>query len=68
MMMFLYLTIICFCAYSILPQEGLGDYCWIALFLGMIFFCIANCCYDNTITKLKNEIKDLNNEIKRIKE
>lgn len=68
MVMCLYLMAICFCAYSVMPQEGLGDYSLIALFLGVIFFWIANCCYDNTISKLKNEIKDLKKEIDHIKE
>lgn len=68
MMLCLYMMSVCFCAYSVMPQEELGKYSLIALFLGMVFFWIANCCYDNTISKLKNEIKDLKKEIERIKE
>lgn len=67
-MICLYLMSVCLCAYSVLPQEGLGNYSLIALFLGMVFFWIANCCYDNTISKLKNEIKDLKKEIDHMKE
>lgn len=67
MVVCLYLMSICLYVYSVLPQEGLGNYSNIALFLGIIFFWIANYCYDNTISKLKNEIKDLKKEIYNIK-
>lgn len=68
MMLCLHMMTICFCAYSVLPQQGLEKYSLIALFLGIAFFWIANCCYDHTISELKDEIKDLKNEIERIKE
>ena len=39
----------------------------IPMFIGGIFFGVATCCYDKTITKLKKEINELRKEVKQIK-
>ena len=68
MILCLYMMTICFCAYSVMPQEWLGNYAIIVLLIGIAFFWIANCIYDKTISKLNDEIRDLKKEIKHIKQ
>ena len=67
MVVFLYLTIICFCA-CIPTYEHYEKLSMILQMLGCVFFLMANAFYDKTITNLKNEIRDLRKEIDRLKE
>ena len=39
----------------------------IPMFIGTIFFCIADHCYDKTISKLKSEISELHKKIDDLK-
>ena len=68
MVLSLYVMVICLCAYVPLTDNGFTDAGVIAVLLGVTFFWIANVCYDRTITKLKNEIRELRKEIELIKE
>ena len=67
MIVSLYVMVICLCAYVPLIDHGFTKAGFIAVFLGGVFFWIANVCYDRTITKLKDEIGELQKEIDRIK-
>lgn len=60
----LYLVTICFC----LGSKMTGEYVIIPILLGIAFFWIATICYDRTITKLKDEIIELNKKIDNLKE
>lgn len=63
MILSLYMMVICFCVYDFLPE----DVKIFAILFAVLFFWIANACYDRTITKLKDEIRELRKEIERIK-
>ena len=63
MILSLYLMVICSCVYDLLPENVRV----VAVLLAVFFFWIADICYDRTITKLKDEIRDLNKKIDNIK-
>lgn len=64
MILSLYIMVISFIAYIKLPEYGFEKASSFALWVGIIFFWVADICY----SKLKDEIKDLKKEIDRIKE
>ena len=68
MILSLYIMVISFIAYVKLSEYGFENASVVALWIGIVFFWIANFCYDHTISNLKSEIKDLKKEINHIKE
>ena len=67
MIIALYCMVICFCAYVAMQGCDIEVARAIVLLVGIIFFWIANCCYDKTIDNLKKEIKELKKEIDNLK-
>lgn len=63
----LYIMTLCFCAYVLMQSCNLEKESLIVFSVGIAFFWIANACYDRTITKFKNEIRDLNKKIDNLK-
>lgn len=63
MILSLYLMILSLIAYIKLPEYGFEKESVFALFIGIIFFWIAEIRYSN----LKDEIKELKKEINRIR-
>lgn len=63
MILSLYMMVVCFYAYSLLPE----DMRIFAVLLAVFFFWIANICYDRTITKLKDRIIELKKKFDNIK-
>lgn len=69
MIISLYIMTICFCFYSMMSEYGLEDYRTIVLFIGIVFYVIADYCYRDTISELKDEIEELKKKkIDHIKE
>ena len=68
MILVLYCMVICFCAYVAMIGYDMETVRVIVLLVGIVFFWIADYCYDKTIKSLKKEIKDLKEEINHIKE
>ena len=68
MMICLYFMSICFAIHSLLPTYELEHWSFYILLVANCFWMVAYICYDNTITKFKDEIKDLKKEIDSIKE
>ena len=64
MVLSLYCMVISFFAYIIMSEYGFEDESVFALWIGIVFFWIADVCY----SKLKDEIKELKKEIERLKE
>lgn len=63
MILSLYIMTICLCAYVGMMGYDMEKARLIVLFVGIAFFWIANCCYNNTISTLKAEIKELRKQI-----
>lgn len=68
MIVSLYIMTICFCVCVSMQSYNLEKESLIVLSVGIAFFWIANICYERTITKFKNEIRDLNKKINNLKE
>ena len=68
MILSLYIMTICGCAYVAMQGHDMDKARVIVLWVGIAFFWIANACYDKTISSLKKEIRELREEIKRMKE
>ena len=68
MLLSLYIMVISFIAYVKLPEYGFENVSVVALWIGIVFFWIANFCYDKTISDLKKEIRELKKKIEHIKE
>ena len=64
MVLSLYVMLISFIAYIKLPEYGYEKASIVALWIGIVFFWIADICYSN----LKDEIKELKKEIRHLKE
>ena len=59
MVLSLYLMVISFCAYTVLPDLGLEEWQNFSVGLGIVFFCIADNCYTKKIKALEKAIEDL---------
>ena len=62
----LYLMIMCMIVSYAMCNKGTSLFL-IPMFIGMTFFCIADHCYDKTISKLKREIAELHKKIDNLK-
>lgn len=62
----LYLMTICMILSFGMCNKGTSLFL-IPMFIAAIFFGIADHCYDKTISKLKDEIRDLNKKIDNLK-
>ena len=62
----LYLMTICMILSFGMCNKGTSLFL-IPMFIATIFFGIADHCYDKTISKLKDEIRDLNKKIDNLK-
>lgn len=68
MVLSLYIMTISFCAYFAMQGYDMEKARAIVLVVGIVFFWIADYCYDKAIKSLKKEIKNLKEEIDHIKE
>ena len=62
----LYLMTICMIVSYAMCNKGTSLFL-IPMFIGVTLFCIADHCYDKTISKLKSEISELHKKIDNLK-